>query len=142
MNASKQKALEAAGWAVGDAEDFLGLTDAEREMVELRVALARKVRQLRERHRLTQKQLATRIKSSQSRVAKIEAAEADVSLDLMFRGYFALGGKPVDLDPSRARRAPRRDRPANRTTAMHAQATKAKAKTTKGTDSLVGSGAT
>jgi ribosome-binding protein aMBF1 (putative translation factor) len=97
MDKKKQNALEAAGFRIGDAEDFLGLTQEERRLVELRVAVSRAVRRLRERQRLTQQQLAARLKSSQSRVAKIEAASADVSLDLLFRGLFAVGGKLDDL---------------------------------------------
>ena len=97
MDRKKQNALEAAGFRIGDAEDFLGLTQEERRLVELRVAVSRAVRRLRERQRLTQQQLAARLKSSQSRVAKIEAASADVSLDLLFRGLFAVGGKLDDL---------------------------------------------
>jgi hypothetical protein len=97
MDNKKQKALEAAGWRIGDAGDFLGLTDEERQLVELRVTIARSVRRLRENQNLTQQQLAAKIRSSQSRVAKIETAAADVSLDLMFRGFFAAGGQLADL---------------------------------------------
>jgi DNA-binding XRE family transcriptional regulator len=120
MNPGKKKALEAAGFRVGDAEDFLGLTDGERRLVALRASAARVVRRLREGLDLTQQQLAARIGSSQSRVAKIEAASPEVSLDLMFRGLFALGGTVADLvvpqggGPSAARSAKLRSRPASR----------------------------
>src|SRR5690554_4070908 len=97
MDKGKRRALEAAGFRVGDAGDFLGLTDEERRIVELRVKLSRAVRQRRESNQLTQQQLATKLKSSQSRVAKIEAADSGVSLDLMFRGLFAAGGDLADL---------------------------------------------
>jgi DNA-binding XRE family transcriptional regulator len=92
MTPKKKAKLEAAGFRVGDAEDFLELTPAEREIVELRVALARAVRQLREKAGLTQGQLAERIGSSQPRVAKMESGSGGVTLDLLFRGYFTLGG--------------------------------------------------
>ena len=97
MEKAKRKALEKAGFQVGDAEDFLGLTAEECRLVELRVAVCRAVRRLRERRHLTQQQLATKLKSSQSRVAKLEAGATDVSLDLLFRGLFAVGGKLADL---------------------------------------------
>lgn len=100
MNADKRKALEAAGWRVGDAADFLELTGEERQLVELRVALARAVRKRRVAKKLSQHDLADRMKSSQSRVAKIESGSAGVSLDLMFRGLFAVGGKLSDFSPS------------------------------------------
>lgn len=97
MDKQKQTTLEAAGFRIGDAKDFLGLTEEERALVELRAAVSRTVRRLREQQRLTQQQLAERLKSSQSRVAKIESGSAEVSLDLLFRGLFALGGKLSDL---------------------------------------------
>lgn len=97
MDRKKRKALEAAGFRIGDAEDFLGLTPEERELVELRLAVSRAVRRLREERHLTQHQLAAKLKSSQSRVARLEAGAADVSLDLLFRGLFAVGGGLGDL---------------------------------------------
>ena len=90
-------ALEAAGFRVGDAEDFLGLSEEERRLVKLRVAVCRAVRRVRMKHRLTQQQLAERLNSSQSRVAKIEAGASDVSLDLLLRGLFAAGGRLTDV---------------------------------------------
>jgi DNA-binding XRE family transcriptional regulator len=99
MDKKKRSALEAAGFRIGDAEDFLGLTPAERRLVELRITLSHAVRRLREKHKLTQQQLAAKLRSSQSRVAKIEGAAADVSLDLLFRGLFTLGGGLADLKP-------------------------------------------
>lgn len=107
MNPRKRSALEAAGFVFGDAEDFLGLDDEERRLVELRVAVSRKVRQLRERRQWTQAQLAEKLGSSQSRIAKIETGVRGVSLDLMFRGLFAVGGTLADLAAVRARPATR-----------------------------------
>jgi predicted XRE-type DNA-binding protein len=97
MNESKKRALEAAGWVMGDAEEFLELTVEERQLVELRVAVSRAVRALRERQNLTQTQVARKLKTSQPRIAKLESGASDVSLDLMFRGLFALGGTINDL---------------------------------------------
>jgi DNA-binding XRE family transcriptional regulator len=97
MERTKREALKAAGFRIGDAEDLLDLTPEEREIVALRVAVARTVRRLREKMHLSQHELAKRIQSSQSRVAKIEAAAEGVSLDLSFRGLFAVGGKLSDL---------------------------------------------
>jgi len=97
MNKSEVEALEAAGFRVGDAGDFLGLTDEERALVDLRVSVSRAVRRLRLVHHLTQQQVATRIKSTQARVAKVEAGDSGVSLDVMFRGLFAVGGSLDDV---------------------------------------------
>jgi|SRR6516162_9789886 DNA-binding XRE family transcriptional regulator len=107
MNVEKRKALEAAGWRFGDGADFLGLSEEERRLVELRLGVSRKVRELREKNGVTQQGLASKLKSSQSRIAKIEAAAADVSLDLSIRALFAVGGNLADLDESLIRRTKR-----------------------------------
>ncbi|HEX4592034.1 MAG TPA: helix-turn-helix domain-containing protein, partial [Gemmataceae bacterium] len=93
MNAAKRAALERAGFRIGDAKDFLGLSDEESAIVELRVRVAQSVRRLREIGHISQKQLAERMNSSQSTVAKIETASPGTSLDLLFRGFIAAGGK-------------------------------------------------
>ncbi len=93
MRADKRKALEAAGWRFGDAADFLGMTDEERQLLDARSAAALAVRRHREAQKLTQKQLASRMKTSQPRVAKIEQAAADVSLDQILRAFAAVGGR-------------------------------------------------
>jgi len=92
MNAQVKANLKAAGYSFGDYGDFLELTPAEREQVELETALARVIRAIREKTSITQSELARRIGSSQSRVAKIEAGVEGVSLDLSFKALFALGG--------------------------------------------------
>jgi transcriptional regulator with XRE-family HTH domain len=66
-------------------------------LVELQLAASRAVRARRERRHLTQEQVARKLKSSRSRVAQMEAGAADVSLDSLFRGLFALGGSLKDL---------------------------------------------
>src|SRR4051794_38478794 len=98
MDQQKRKRLEADGWRFGDAEDFLELTEEERGFVELRLQLSRAIRQRREALHLTQQQLAEKLKSSQSRVAKLEAGASGVSLDLLLRGYYAVGGRLAILN--------------------------------------------
>ena len=97
MEAEKRKRLEAAGWAVGDASDFLGLTDAEAELVELKVQLALLVKELRKVKNLSQDALAKKMGSSQSRVAKIESGDPSVSLDLIFRALLTGGATRQEL---------------------------------------------
>lgn len=97
MKAAKRKKLEAAGFAFGDAADFLGLSDQERALVEAKASLASLLVERRLAESITQKELAERISSSQSRVAKMEAAEASVSLDLLIRGLTALGVSLKDI---------------------------------------------
>ena len=97
MNKKKKKLLEAAGWRVGSTDDFLDLTEEEAAYIDLKITLSQKVRQCRERENLTQTQLAKCLKSSQSRVAKIEAGDPSVSVDLLIRSLFALGVTKSDL---------------------------------------------
>ena len=93
MDAAKRKAIEAAGWKVGDAADFLQMSAEERQLLDTRVELALAIRRQREALHLSQKELGARLKTSQPRVAKIERAAPDVSLDQLFRAYTAAGGK-------------------------------------------------
>jgi DNA-binding XRE family transcriptional regulator len=91
MKQSKKEKLERAGWRVGSAQNFLGMTDEEAAIAELKITLARGVRDLRVRAGITQAELANRIGSSQSRIAKIEAADSAVSIELAIRALFAMG---------------------------------------------------
>ena len=97
MNPDKKKRLEQAGWRVSDADEFLNLSPAEAEYIELRIRLSDAVKQLRKKRELTQVELAARMGSSQSRMAKLEAADTSVSLDLLIRSLLALGASRFDL---------------------------------------------
>jgi DNA-binding XRE family transcriptional regulator len=91
MKKGKRDRLEAAGWKVGSTADFLHLSPDEVAFIEMKLGLARNIRTRRLRRKLTQSQLAKLINSSQSRVAKMEAADASVSLDLLIRILLVLG---------------------------------------------------
>lgn len=95
MDSQKRKALEAAGWRLGDAADFLEMSDEERQLLDVRIEAALAVRHLRKSLKLSQKQLASRLKTSQPRIAKIERAAPDVSLDQILRAFAAAGGQIV-----------------------------------------------
>ena len=97
MRKDARQRLERAGWAVGDAGDFLGLSDEERRFIETKLALAAGLRQWREHLGLTQTEVAKRFGSSQSRVAKMEAADKTVSTDLLLRSLFRLGAGRRDV---------------------------------------------
>lgn len=105
MDVKKRKRLGAAGWTVGTVGAFLGLSAAEAELVEMRIALGTSLRQRRERAHLTQTTVAKRLKSSQSRVAKMEAGDPTVSLDLLIRAHLVLGARRADIGRSLARTA-------------------------------------
>ena len=93
MNAHKRKALEAAGFQFTDAAEDVERTEEEKQLAYARVEMAIAVRRLREAQGMSQKALANRIKTSQPRIAKIEKAAADVSIDQLFRAYAAIGGR-------------------------------------------------
>lgn len=97
MNPSKRKHLEAAGWRVGNAAGFLGLSAAESIFIEIKLALADAVRARRTKVGLTQAELARRMRSSQSRVAKLEAGDQTVSIDLLVYALVALGATRQQL---------------------------------------------
>jgi ribosome-binding protein aMBF1 (putative translation factor) len=97
MNRSKRNKLEKAGWRFGSAKDFLELTKEEQAIVEIRLALADEVKVQRQKRGISQSGLAARMKSSQSRVAKIEAGDPSVSVDLLVRAVLATGASKKDL---------------------------------------------
>jgi len=97
MKAEKARRLEQAGWRLGDAKDFLGLDASEAEFVEIKLSLAQRLRELRTQHSWTQADLAARLGSSQSRVAKMEAADSTVSVDLLVRSLLTAGADRKDV---------------------------------------------
>lgn len=94
MEKKKRERLLAAGWKVSTAAEFLDLSPEEEALVEARIALTRRIRSVREEKGMTQVQVARLIGSSQSRVAKMEAADRSVSIDMMMRTLFRLGQTP------------------------------------------------
>ena len=97
MKTTKRKALKRAGWRTGSADEFLGLKSEETALVNMRLSLAEKLRGRRTRLGLSQTELAVRLGSSQSRVAKMEAGEPDVSIDLLVRAMLVTGAKPGEV---------------------------------------------
>jgi hypothetical protein len=91
MHNSKKKRLEAKGWKVGSTKEFLELSAEEEAYIEIKLKLAESFRERRLRCRMTQSDVAKAIKSSQSRVAKMEAGDRSVSMDLLVRSLLALG---------------------------------------------------
>ena len=91
MDTQKKKALESKGYKVGTVEEFLGLRSEESEYIELKLALSEALIKRRKKSNLTQAQLARMLKSSQSRVAKMEKGDPTVSVDLLVKSLLALG---------------------------------------------------
>jgi DNA-binding XRE family transcriptional regulator len=106
MDIAKRKRLEARGWKVGSASEFLGLSPEEAQLVELKLRISSLFRRLREDQNLTQVEVAKRLGSSQSRVAKMEGGDPSVTIDLLIKSLFQLGATNEDL--SRAMRGANR----------------------------------
>ena len=104
MDERKRKRLEAKGWKVGSTKDLLQLSGEEEAYIELRLKLAEGLKARRADKGFTQTQLAKAIQSSQSRVAKMEAGDPTVSLDLLVRSLLALGASNSELARIIARR--------------------------------------
>jgi DNA-binding XRE family transcriptional regulator len=97
MRDDKRKRLEARGWKVGAVQEFLDLTQEEDAYIEIRLRLADGLKQRRLRRGITQAELAKAVRSSQSRIAKMEAGDPTVSIDLLIRTLLALGATNRDL---------------------------------------------
>lgn len=97
MKKTKRAKLEAAGWVVGSVKEFLGLSEADAALIEMKLALSRSLRDRRNKEGLSQVQLAERLQSSQSRVAKMEAGDPSVSMDLLVSSLLLLGASSTDL---------------------------------------------
>jgi hypothetical protein len=97
MQANKRAKLEASGWKIGTTADFLNLTSDESAYIEMKLALSRSLRERRLSKKFSQIELAKMIHSSQSRVAKMEAGDPSVSMDLIMKSLLALGASPKDV---------------------------------------------
>jgi len=97
MKRAKAEKLRRAGYRVVDTKEFLRLSEAESELIELKIALMEKAKERRLKTNLRQEDLARRIGSSQSRIAKLEAGASNVSLDLIIRVLLTLGVTQKEL---------------------------------------------
>jgi ribosome-binding protein aMBF1 (putative translation factor) len=97
MRKQKRTRLAAKGWKVGTVKEFLNLSDEESAYIELKVRLAAGLRRRRREKGLSQLDLAAKLRSSQSRIAKMEAGDPSVSLDLLIRSLISLGTSEREL---------------------------------------------
>jgi len=97
MKATKKERLERKGWKFGDTADFLQLSAEEQAVLELKVVLGQKLKLRRTERKWTQAHFAKVVKSSQSRVAKMESGDPSVSLDLLVKSLLASGATREDL---------------------------------------------
>src|SRR2546425_10529889 len=106
MRDPKRRRLEAKGWKFGNAKEFLRLSAEEAAYIDLKARLAIGLRERRRRRSLTQADLANRLQSSQSRIAKMEAGDPSVSLDLLVRSLLILGTSRQELSRIISARSP------------------------------------
>jgi ribosome-binding protein aMBF1 (putative translation factor) len=97
MRKQKKKRLESKGWKIGTVKEFLGLSNEGSAYIELKIKLAAGLKQRRREKGLSQLDLAAKLQSSQSRVAKMEAGDPSVSLDLLIRSLISLGASEREL---------------------------------------------
>jgi ribosome-binding protein aMBF1 (putative translation factor) len=105
MRENRRKKLTEKGWSVGSSKDFLGLSAEEEAYIDLRLKLADGLKFRRQLRGVTQTQLAESMSSSQSRVAKMEAGDPTVSLDLLVKSLLALGTSNRELAAIIAKRS-------------------------------------
>jgi DNA-binding XRE family transcriptional regulator len=84
-------------WIEGSVQEFLQLSKAEMEFIEMRLAISRLLKVVRQEHKMTQQAAAAKLHTSQSRLAKMESGDSSVSLDLLCKSLFSLGGSRKKL---------------------------------------------
>jgi predicted metal-binding transcription factor (methanogenesis marker protein 9) len=97
MKANKRQKLEQSGWQIGSADEFLGLSAEESAYIDMKLALSEALKKTRIKKRISQVVLAELIASSQSRVAKMEAGDSSVSIDLLVKSLLAMGASRKDV---------------------------------------------
>jgi hypothetical protein len=110
MDKAKRKRVEKAGWRVGSVAEFLELSPAEAAFVELKLALSAALRERRAAQGLSQVELARQLGSSQSRVAKMEASDPSVSVDLLIRALLVTGASGKDIGGAIVKARPKQRR--------------------------------
>jgi predicted transcriptional regulator len=91
MRKAKIERLKKSGYRITDTQEFLGISNEEMAIIDLKLSLIHKLKEARKAAGVTQKQLALLMHSSQSRIAFLEGGSPDVSLELICKALFALG---------------------------------------------------
>ena len=99
-----EKRVKALGWKDGTVAEFLRLTPEEICSDRDQIGVSRKLRERRQR-RMTQAQLAKKLQSSQSRIAKAETGDSSVSIELLVRAMLATGATPREIGKTIANKA-------------------------------------
>ena len=91
MNAEKMKRIKAAGYKVTTADEWLGLTPEESQLVDIRLALAAQLEEVRKEKGISQAQLAAKMGTKQSGIARMVNRPETSSMDNLVKGLIALG---------------------------------------------------
>lgn len=100
MKKVKREPLERMGYRITDTQKFLALSDGEMAVIDLKISLIQKLKDVRKAAGITQKQLAKMMKSSQSRIAMLESGSSDASLELICKALFVLGVSSKEIGKS------------------------------------------
>ncbi len=91
MTETKKKMLEANGYKVIDSAEWLGLSREEAQIVDMRVALAQELERVRKAKGITQAELAKRVGTKQSGVARMLNNPDTSTMDNLIKALIALG---------------------------------------------------
>jgi len=94
MNSAKHKRLKEAGWETGNAEDFLGMSAEEAQLLRIKLQLAREIELQRKSKGLTQSAMAEQLDMKQSNVSRLAKNPSNVTIDLLFKILMSLGNSP------------------------------------------------
>jgi predicted XRE-type DNA-binding protein len=97
MKSEKSKKLEAKGWKLGTATEFLGLTPEDEAWIVMKRALRDKIVELCAAKNISQAELASKLGTKQPRISKIETGDKSVGYDLLMKSLLALGATPADI---------------------------------------------
>ena len=97
MDEAKKKRLEVAGWtAYEDARDWLGFTDEEKSMSDLRIAAARAIEARAKASHVSQRELARRMGTKQPAISRMLSGSG-ATFETMFRAMLALGASRREI---------------------------------------------
>ena len=96
LSAERRAELERKGARETTVRELFGLDDADMQIIELRIRIAREVKRRRLAAKMSQKALADRLEVSQPRIPTIEAGTSS-SLETVVLAFFATGGTLSEL---------------------------------------------
>ena len=91
MTETKKKMLGANGYKVIDSAEWLGISREEAQIVDMRVALAQELERVRKAKGITQAELAKRVGTKQSGVARMLNNPDTSTMDNLIKALIALG---------------------------------------------------